>query len=518
MQKRTTVTILILLFSICICSHSSAQVQNPIFKYTVSIPNPTTHSYTIELQSSGWQQDTVQFKMPKWMPGYYQIMDYANDVSDIQAKNEKGKALPLKKINENTWELTGVKDQIFSIEYNIKTSKQFVANSYVDADHAYLIPGNSFLYVDGFLSSPVTIMIINNASWKNIATGLEKVDNNATKYMASNFDILYDSPFLLGNLEELPSFEVGNKEHYFIGYTIGTFDKTSFIKKLQAIVTSASEIIGDIPYKNYTFIAIGPGRGGIEHLNNTTISFDGNQLDTEQKMNKMMNFLAHEYFHHYNVKRIRPFEVGPFDYDNGSKTNLLWVSEGLSVYYEYLVVKRAGLSSEKILFENFESNINTVENNPGRFHQSLVQASYNTWKDGPFGAQGDEKGKTISYYQKGPVVGLLLDFAIRNATKNEKSLDNVMQFLYWEYYKKKERGFTDAEFRQACETIAETSLAPVFEYVYTTKELDYATYLNYAGLELIDSSDTDQKKKFSLKRISNPDALQLKILNSWLGN
>jgi len=518
MQKRTIVAILILLYSMGIYTQALAQEQNPIFSYTISIPSPATHSYNVSLHSSGWLQDTVQLKMPKWMPGYYQIMNYANDLSDMIATNEQGMTLPLKKINENTWELTGIKQQDFTLAYTIKTSKQFVANSYVDADHAYLIPGNSFLYADGFLNTPVSVTIINPAPWPNIATGLATMANHTDVFMAPDFDILYDSPFLLGNLEALSSFKVGNKNHHFIGYQLGTFDKTSFIEKLAAIVTSGSEIIGDIPYKNYTFIAIGPGRGGIEHLNNTTISFDGNQLDTEEKMNKMMNFLAHEYFHHYNVKRIRPFEVGPFDYDNGSKTNLLWVSEGLSVYYEYLIVKRAGLSTEKILFENLENNINTVENNPGRHYQSLVQASFNTWKEGPFGAQGEEKGKTISYYEKGPLVGLLLDFAIRHATQNEKSLDKVMQFLYEEYYQKKERGFTDAEFRQACETIAGTSLAPVFEYVYTTKELDYSTYLKYAGLELLTTSDAAQKKKFSIQRISNPNALQLRILSSWLGN
>ncbi len=127
-------------------------------------------------------------------------------------------------------------------------------------------------------------------------------------------------------------------------------------------------------------------------------------------MNRMMNFLAHEYFHHYNVKRIRPSELGPFDYDQGSKTNLLWVSEGLSVYYEYMVVKRAGLADEQTLFGDFEKNINANENNPGRRYQSLAQASYKTWSDGPFGTQGEEAGKSISYYDKGPVVGLLLDF------------------------------------------------------------------------------------------------------------
>lgn len=294
--------------------------------------------------------------------------------------------------------------------------------------------------------------------------------------------------------------------------------KTDFINKLQKISEAATNVIGDIPFKSYTYIAIGPGRGGIEHLNNTTVSFDGNELRNAEAINRMMNFLAHEYFHHYNVKRIRPLELGPFDYEKGSRTNLLWVSEGLSVYYEYLIVRRAGLSDQRTLLENFEHNINNVENDPGRHFQSLEQASYNTWKDGPFGTQGDEPGKSISYYEKGPVVGLLLDFAIRNATNNSNSLDDVMRFVYWKYYKDLGRGFSDAEFQQACEETAGVPLTELFEYVNTTRELDYSKYLAYAGLKLVETANTgDAKspKKFSILPIENPSSLQQQILSTW---
>ncbi|MBK8292136.1 MAG: hypothetical protein IPK96_15590 [Flammeovirgaceae bacterium] len=142
------------------------------------------------------------------------------------------------------------------------------------------------------------------------------------------------------------------------------------MENLKKVVTASVSVIGDIPYKQYTFIAIGPGRGGIEHLNNTTFGFSGEGLDTSEGMNRMMNFLAHEYFHHFNVKRIRPFELGPFDYDKDNNTNLLWVSEGLSVYYEYIVVKKAGLTDERTRLSNVYSNVNAIENNPGRLYQS----------------------------------------------------------------------------------------------------------------------------------------------------
>lgn len=517
-------TIFLLVLIVVSASHNTtfAQLSKPVLHYIISMPQPANHKYHLELHASGLDQDTVLFKMPNWMPGYYQLMDYAKEVESISARDENGGSISLNKINSNTWSITGIRSKPFMLSYDVKNIKQFVANSFLDSTHAYIVPANNFLYIDGLLNSPVSVKIIKNKQWNKIATGLEMVADKSDEFTAPNFDVLYDSPFLIGNLEELPSFKVNGIEHRFIGYNIGSFNKKLFIDNLKKIVEAAVGVIGDIPYKQYTFIAIGSGRGGIEHLNNTTISFDGSEIKTKEDINRTMNFIGHEYFHHYNVKRIRPFELGPFDYDKENKTNLLWASEGLTVYYEYLIAKRAGLADEKTLFADFEGNISHVENNPGRLYQSLSQSSYNTWNDGPFGPQGEGKNKTMSYYEKGPVVGLLLDFAIRNATQNKKSLDDVMRFVYWQYYKKLQRGFTDAEFQEACESIAGVSLTQVFEYVYTTKELDYNKYLGYAGLKLIPQAGTTtagkdkEPVKFNITRMDKLDPLQSVILKSWL--
>lgn len=509
--------ILQLIVSVFMLAHVHAWSQS--VHYKISIPNPATNQYQVDLHLEGWNKDTLVLKMPQWMPGYYQLMDYGKAVQNISVKDEQGKDFPFQRLNDNTVQITGARNKVLSMQYAVLTKRKFVATSYVDREHAYLAPTGTFFYVDGYLSMPVTVEIVNHP-WRNIATGLKPIEGKSNHFTAPDFDILYDCPILIGDLEELPSFNVTGVEHRFIGYTLGSFDKVDFMNRLKKVSEAAVAVIGDIPFDRYTFIAIGPGRGGIEHLNNTTVSFDGNSLTTEAAMNRMMNFLAHEYFHHYNVKRIRPFELGPFDYEKGSRTNLLWISEGLTVYYEYLIVKRAGLADERTLLANLEGNINAHENNPGRFHQSLQQASYATWKYGPFGTQGDEPGKSISYYDKGPVVGMLLDFAIRQSTKNKKSLDDVMRELYRTFYQEKGRGFTEAELQQVCEDVAGTSLAEIFDYVYTTKELDYIKFLGYAGLTLETIPGTAGDKQpltFNLKRIEKPDALQQAILTSWLG-
>lgn len=479
--------------------------------FTVSMEQPASHYFHVELHCSAIKDTATDFKMPVWTPGYYQRMDYAKNVEHFTVKNQAGDTIPWHMSAGNTWHISHKKQQSFTISYDVKTTRLFVGTPYVDEERAFIRPAGVFIHPAGKIHLSSTVQIKPYAGWSNVATGLDSVAGKSFTYTAPNFDVLYDSPFLIGNLDELPAFTVKGILHRFIGYKLGDFDKQTFMNDLKKIITTATNLMGDIPYKHYTFLSIGPrGMGGIEQLNSTAISFSGeSQKDTASRI-RALNFLAHEYFHHYNVKRIRPIELGPFDYDNGSRTNQLWVSEGLSVYYEYLIVKRAGLSTEDNLFNAFTNNMKAFEKGIGKRYQSLQQASYETWSDGPFGRKDDKENKTISYYDKGPVVGMLFDFAIRQKTNNKQSLDDVMRTLYKEYYQKKQRGFTEDELRQVITKTAGDPLTELFDYVYTTKELDYNKYLGYGGLSL----DTTTYK---LSRLPNPTSLQKQIVGSWLG-
>jgi len=474
----------LLLFFLLTSLQSRSQSIQSTMDFKITMDNPSDHTFHVDLNCKGFEESGFIFKMPVWSPGYYQKLDFAKNVENFNVSNKSGVSLKWEKVNANTWSVTANPKSEFTISYDVKTTRPFVGNPYLDEKRGYIIPAAVCLFVENKIQHPVTIKIVPKTGWTNVATGLEKISQTDFVYKAPDFDVLYDSPILVGNLEELPPFYVQGIPHYFIGYDLGEFDKKELMDGLQKIVETAVKMIGDIPYRHYTFIAIGPGRGGIEHLNSTAFGFNGDNLDSRNSKIRNLFFLAHEYFHHFNVKRIRPVELGPFDYDKGSRTNLLWVSEGLSVYYEYMLVRRSGLCTDQELFEAFRSNIRTYENNPGRFYQTLAQSSYETWNDGPFGQSGGDVNKSISYYNKGPVLGMLLDFKIKKETNNQKSLDDVMRFLYKKYYQEKGRGFTDAEFQEACETIAGTSLVSEFEYVSSTKEFDYQKYLDYAGLEI----------------------------------
>lgn len=353
-----------------------------------------------------------------------------------------------------------------------------------------------------------------NNTWKDIATGLHPIDETTNKFTAPNFDFLYDCPILTGNLEKLETFYVQGIPHRFIGYKMGELSKTEFINKLKKSVEAAVDMMGDIPYEEYTFLAIGPGMGGIEHLNNTTISFDGNRLNSNEAINSTLSFITHEYFHHYNVKRIRPVELGPFDYNRENRTTQLWVSEGLTVYYEYILMKKAGLIDSKQMLQYYADLITASENDPGKEFQSLSESSYRTWDEGPFGVRGG-KDTSITYYEKGPVVGLILDLAIREYSNNQYSLDDVMRYLYNYHYNTLNRGFTDAEIQLICESMAGKKLDEIFEYITTTNPINYEKYLSFAGLKL-ETYQSEEQTKYNLYTQSELTQNQQVLLSNWL--
>jgi predicted metalloprotease with PDZ domain len=463
---------------------AAAEAAAVAFAYTVSTPDPASHQYHLRFRCDGLTGETAEFRMPVWTPGYYGVFDYAGNVRNVAAADGNGRPLPSAKGGPNAWVVQKGAAQTVVLSYDVVATSPFVANAFLDETRGYITPGALFVYVPGQLRQPVTVTVELNPKWSTVATGLEPVPTGPPHtYRAADFDVLYDSPILMGNLEELPAFSIKGIPHRFIGYALGEFDRKQFMDDLRAVVEAGTQIIGDIPYTHYTFLGIGPGRGGIEHSNSAAVPFSGIGPDRASRI-RTLSFLAHEYFHSYNVKRIRPIALGPFDYDQPNMTDMLWVSEGFTSYYEFLMLVRSGRMTPQELLDAFSRTIATYENNPGRLFQSATASSRETWNQGPFGRGATGIRRTISYYDKGPILGLLLDFRIRHETRNRGSLDTVMRALYQRFYKKLGRGWTDAEFQRTCEEVAGAGLNDFFEYASTTRTIDYEKYLAYAGLQL----------------------------------
>ena len=447
--------------------------------FTVTMDRPAAHSFHVAFRCDGLSGETEDFTMPAWAPGYYRIMDYEKNVSGFHARDGAGRSLPWEKVTRNTWRVTGAPN--ITVEYDVFANATFGVQNFLGENRGYISPPGLYMYVAGQLRHPVTVTIVPPAAWAHIATGLDRVPNQPNTYSAPDFDFLLDCPTLMGNQESL-QFDVQGVPHYVaIENVPASVDRPRMLADLKKLVEAATRLMGDIPYRHYTFLLMGTGNGGIEHLNSASISFNGNGLTTENGYRGWLSYVAHEYFHNFNVKRIRPIALGPFDYQAENLTNMLWVSEGLSVYYQDLLLVRAGLITREQYLEKIETSLARFENSSGRRYQSATDSSMHTWGNSGVGL---DRNTTISYYDNGGLLGAMLDLKIRHETRNARSLDDVMRALYRKYYQEKKRGFADAEFRQECEAAAGVPLDEVFSYASTTRDPDYAAYFALGGLAL----------------------------------
>lgn len=466
----------------------AASIASPLSKqsrlhYTVSMEQPNRHYFHVVLEWEGIPGRTIEFKMPSWTPGYYRIMDYAANVTNFQAKSGAGQPLYWEKTAKNIWKVDKGKEGRVIISYDVYGFQRFVATSYLADDCAFITPASVFMHPKGRLKDQVTVEVKPPSGWTNIATGLDPEPGRENIFRARDFDTLYDSPILAGKLDTF-EFEVKNIPHRVAAVDLSGIDREKLKADLKRIVESSVSIIGDLPYSHYVFLLIGEGRGGLEHLNSCALTYSSAMMANPQSYKSWLAFVAHEFFHLYNVKAIRPLALGPFDYDKENYTRMLWVSEGLTVYYEYLILNRAGLMSREEVLAELGKIITRYETSPGRKIQSAASSSFDTWLH--FFSRGEHNiNTTVSYYDAGAVLGLLLDLKIRHESKGRTSLDDVMRTLYYEFFKEKKRGFTDAEFRTACQKAAGVSLEEIFvDYAEKAKDINYENYLSYAGLEL----------------------------------
>jgi predicted metalloprotease with PDZ domain len=485
--KIKTLLALLILALIIQLANSSALAslsQNRLdLTFTVSMDKPHTHYYHVNLEIVGQTSEYLDLKLPNWTPGYYRIMDYARHVINFRAKEAGGRSLAWLKIAKNVWRIRTGRAKNISIDYDVYAFNVSVAESFLDDRRAFIVPASLFMYPEGYLQNSVKLKIIPNDLLPQIFCGLDEIPGENNTFYASDFDILYDCPIYVG-LPEVISFEVLGVPHRIVAEDLGQIPRHKIIEDFKKIIETSVGIIGELPYRHYTFILLDGGGGGLEHLNSMAAYMNASGLQTPGGYKNWLAFITHEYFHHYNVKRIRPQVLGPFDYDRENYTRMLWVSEGITVYYEYLILKRAGLLTEEEFLDRLSRTIASYENIPGSKVQSATESSFDTWIR--FFARNEETANiSISYYDKGAILGLLLDLKIRHETQNKKSLDDVLRVLYEKYYKKLKRGWTDEEFRSECEAMAGCSLAEIFdEYAATVKEIDYPKYVAYAGLEI----------------------------------
>jgi Predicted protease with the C-terminal PDZ domain len=458
----------------------------PEISYTISMSKPWTHLLEVEMRvKSSDMPEQSEIVMPVWTPGSYLVREYARHVQDFAARDASGNALGWRKTNKNTWQIDTKGLGEYIVTYKVYANELTVRTNELNSQHAFWNNSALLFHPKGFIDAPSTVKVVPYGNWK-VATGLPPVEGQANTFRAENFDILYDSPFEVADFAET-TFEVRGKQHRWVVTGKGNYDLQKIARDSAKIVEEGAKIFGEIPYDNYLFILNMRGGGGLEHLNSTALQWQKFGFKPESRYSGFLSLVAHEHFHVWNVKRIRPDALGPFDYSNENYTKLLWVAEGGTAYYESVLLYRAGLISEREFFAGKAEQIQALQNRPGRFQTSLEEASFDAWIK-YYRQDENSINNQISYYDKGEIVNFLLDLEIRRASNGEKSLDDVMRYLYNEFYKK-DRNYTPEDYQKISEMMAGTSLENFFaKYVRGREEIDYNAILNSFGLQLTTGS------------------------------
>lgn len=452
----------------------------PDIAYNVSMSKPTTHLLEVEM-AVNWSKmpGTLEVKMPVWTPGSYMIREYARHVQQFSAKDATGAALAWRKVNKNTWAIDTKAAGAVAISYKVYANELTVRTNELNDEHAFWNNAATLMFVKGQLAAPATVTVNPFGNWK-VATGLPKFGGRADTFRAENFDVLYDSPFEVSNFNEI-SFNIQGKPHRIVFSGEGNYDMKRCAADFAKIVEESYKIFGELPYEDYTFIVNLRGGGGLEHLNSTALQVNRFAFKSDSRYKGFLGLVAHEYFHAFNVKRIRPDALGPFDYENENYTKLLWVAEGGTEYYSNILLLRAGFITDKEYLQARASGIQQLQERPGRFEQSLEDSSFDAWIK-YYRPDENAVNNQISYYDKGEIVNMVLDITIRNASGGAKSLDDVMRHLYVEFYKKG-KNFTPADFQKASETMASKSLDDFFaKYVRGKEEIDFDGIVSGIGL------------------------------------
>jgi predicted metalloprotease with PDZ domain len=473
-----------LLFAVSGNARANAQAAPPPeISFTVSMPRPWTHLLEVEMNVRRREaKPDADLIMPVWTPGSYMVREFARHVQDFTAFDEGGRALEWSKTDKNTWRLRTGSARAFRATYRVYANELSVRTNELNADHAFWNNAALLMYPEGALNQPSTLRINPFGNWK-IATGLPSAGAPNT-FRAENFDVLYDSPVEVSNFKQL-DFQVRGVPHRIVIDGEGNYDPKLLTLLVQRIVEMEVGIFNEIPYHDYTFFLHlrADAGGGLEHLNSTALGFRPFGFGTEDGYRRFGSLVAHEFFHLWNVKRLRPDALGPFDYTKENYTRLLWVAEGITEYYANLVLRRVGVVTEGGYLSQIAANIQTIQETPGRRLMSAEESSFDAWIK-YYRPDENSTNTSISYYDKGELLGLLLDLEIRRRTKGAKSLDDVMRTLYVDFYKKG-RNYSPEDFQKICETIAGSSMEEFFaRYVRGREELPYNQVLAAAGLSL----------------------------------
>lgn len=544
--KSAGLLIFMLAFLLCVPTSLFAQKASNVpysIRYELAMPNPASHLFEVKMIiETPKSEPAFEIQMPRWSPGRYAVVDFAKGVQEVAAFSTcpaanamcKAKVYPVERIDTQTWRVQTGGDRRVTITYKAFANNLSGTFSQLDERHANYNGGTIFMYVAGHKPDPVNLKITPPANWK-IING--RMDNpNQTEWKFDNYDILIDTPTEIAPDFTVDEFTVGGKVYKVMVHSFGDEDgkRAQFVRDLKKIVEAETAMMGTPDYDSYTFMFhFAPknemGGDGMEHLSSTQI-IETDTLGSKDGYASALDTASHEFFHVWNVKRLRPEGLGPWDFTKPVNTRGLFIAEGFTNYYGKMMMQRAGIWTDKQLLESYSRTITGIENSPGSKLTSAVEASLIApFLDRASRVQNTNlAATTVSYYPKGELVGLALDLMIRKRSNGKKSLDDVMRKMYEDFYLNspkntyylKGRNYTVEDFERVTSQIAGTNMSDFFtKYVRGVEMPPYDEGLAFVGMKLTRIPSTRNSMnitQYKIEEIPNASAQVRAQRAAWL--
>jgi predicted metalloprotease with PDZ domain len=494
-----------LLLALLFTLFAPAQSLSPYgISYHLAMLHPGSHLFEVTIEISlpaNEQSQSLDLQMPRWQPGRYSVADFAKNVQEFNAQSQN-KPLPWEKIDDQTWRIQRQGNRTITANYKVFGDDLSGTYAQLDVGHANYTGGEIFMYVAGHKADGVQLHIQPPPKWRVINGRTENPDQHDWKY--PNYELMIDNPTEIGPDWTLDDFKLDGKTYHVVVHSRGDEGgrRPAFVRDVEKIVRAETKMWGTPEFDNYTFMfhfaADDRSGDGMEHLNSTQIIESGILADNGSYYGALRT-AAHEFFHAWNVKRLRPVELGPWDWTKPAATRALWIGEGFTQYYGVEMYHRAGFEDSAAFLRNLADTIANVENSPAVKLMSAEASSMAA----PFIDRASYRDRTnldntsLSYYLKGELIALNLDLLIRDKSKGQHSLDDVMRGAYDDFYLKtpaatyylKGRGYTIEDFAGVVSRIAGTDMSGWFaKYVRGVEKLPYDESLAAVGLRLVSTS------------------------------
>jgi predicted metalloprotease with PDZ domain len=470
-----------LLFATLCALISITTAREPV-KFTLSFTAAAAHYVDVEMQVPTEGKSTLTLFMPVWTPGSYLVREYARNIVKLEAFTPSDSQLEVDKVTKNRWQITTLNSAYIIVRYRLYAREINVRGNWVESDFAMLNGAPTFLAEVDDLDRPYVVKVLRPAAWRTTQTPLRPGAEPDT-FTTSDFDTLIDSPILSGS-PQVDTFEVDGVPHSLVTLDGGdVWDNTLAAANLKLVIEAQRDFWGTLPLDEpyYIFNLLTGSRGGLEHRNAFTISADRWLGRTHGGIRSWLSLASHEYFHTWNGKRLRPVELGPFEYEHENHTKSLWIVEGITSYYQHVILTRAKFNTPDQYLGAVSGSIAGVQNTPGRHVQAFADSSFDAWIKA-YRSDENSVNTLFSYYGGGAVAGFLIDAKIQEISEGTASLDDVMRAAYVRYSGL--HGYTQEEFIAVASEVAGHDLSGWFDsLVNQPGEFDYQPALDWYGLE-----------------------------------